>query len=156
MEAARDDAETQLEQRRVELPNTEEITRYVADFRDFLQEGTIPERKALIHNFVEGIEVVGDEVTLTYTVPMPSDGATSESASVLDFVKLGPPYVYRRHATRTLTTSRTTSAATTRPRARANRLVLSCAARSLGGVFVPSLVIRSNSFFNSLDSFALR
>ncbi len=91
MEAARDDAETQLEQRRVELPNTEEIARYVADFRDFLREGTIPERKALIHNFVEGIEVVGDEATLTYTVPMPSDGATSESASVLDFVKSGPP-----------------------------------------------------------------
>ena len=50
-----------------------------------------PQRKALIRNFVEGIEVVGDEATLTYTVPMPSDGATSESASVLDFVKSGPP-----------------------------------------------------------------
>ena len=82
LEAARDDAETQLEQRRVELPTTEEIARYVADFRDFLKEGTIPERKALIRNFVEGIEVVGDEATLTYTVPMPSDGVTSESASV--------------------------------------------------------------------------
>ena len=81
----------QLEQRRVELPNTEEIARYVADFRDFLQEGTIPERKALIRNFVEGIEVEGDEATLTYTVPMPSDGAMSESASVLDFVKSGSP-----------------------------------------------------------------
>ena len=91
LEAARDDAETQLEQRRVELPDTEEITRYVADFRDFLKNGTIPERKALIRNFVEGIEVVGDEATLTYTVPMPSDGVTSESASVLDFVKSGPP-----------------------------------------------------------------
>ena len=91
LEAARDDAETQLERRRVELPNTEEIARYVADFRDFLKEGTIPECKALIRNFVEGIEVVGDEATLTYTVPMPNDGVTSESASVLDFVKSGPP-----------------------------------------------------------------
>ena len=90
LEAAREDAETQLEQRRVELPDTEEIARYVADFRDFLKDGTIPERKALIRNFVEGIEVVGDEATLTYTVPMPSDGVTSESASVLDFVKSGP------------------------------------------------------------------
>jgi hypothetical protein len=91
LEAAKEDAETQIEQRRVELPNTEEIARYVADFRDFLQEGTIPERKALIRNFVEGIGVVGDEATLTYTVPMPNDGVTSESASVLDFVKSGPP-----------------------------------------------------------------
>ena len=89
--AAREDAETQLEQRRVALPDTEEIVRYVADFRDFLKDGTIPERKALIRNFVEGIEVMGDEATLTYTVPMPSDGAMSESASVLDFVQSGPP-----------------------------------------------------------------
>ena len=75
----------------MELPTTEEIKEYVADFREFLQEGTFPERKALIRNFVEGIEVTGDEVTLTYTIPMPSDGVTSESASFLDFVQSGPP-----------------------------------------------------------------
>ena len=91
LEAARDDAERQLEQRRVELPTTEEIKGYVADFRDFLEEGTIPECKALIRNFVEGIEVKGDEAVLTYTIPMPNDGVTSESASVLDFVQSGPP-----------------------------------------------------------------
>ena len=90
LEAARDDAERQLEQRRVELSNTEEIKEYVADFRGFLKEGTFPERKALIRNFVEGIEVTGDEATLTYTIPMPSDGVTRESASVLDFVQSGP------------------------------------------------------------------
>ena len=91
LEAAREDAETQLEQRRVELPTTEEIKGYVADFREFLKDGTFPERKALIRNFVEGIEVVGDEATLTYTVPMPKDGVKRESASVLDFVQSGPP-----------------------------------------------------------------
>ena len=91
LEAAREDAAGQLEQRRVELPTTEEIKEYVADFREFLQEGTFPERKALIRNFVEGIEVVGDEATLTYTIPMPNDGVTSESASVLDIVQSGPP-----------------------------------------------------------------
>ncbi len=96
LEAAREDAETQLERRRVELPDTEEITRYVADFREFLKDGTIPERKSLIRNFVEGIEVEGDEATVTYTVPMPCDGTTAESASVLDFVKSGvPPYLSR-------------------------------------------------------------
>ena len=42
LEAARDDAERQLEQRRVELPNTDEIKGYVADFREFLKEGTVP------------------------------------------------------------------------------------------------------------------
>ena len=89
--AARDEAESQLEQRRVELPGTEEIKEYVADFRTFLEEGTFLERKALIRNFVQGIEVVGDEATLTYTIPMPSDGVTREGASVLDFVQSGPP-----------------------------------------------------------------
>ncbi len=34
--------------------------------------------------------MVGDEAMLTYTVPMPNDGVTTESASVLDFVKSGP------------------------------------------------------------------
>ena len=73
------------------FPNTDEIKEYVADFREFLKEGTFPERKALIRNFVEGIEVNADEAVLTYTIPMPSDGVTSESASVLDFVQSGPP-----------------------------------------------------------------
>ena len=87
LEAARYDAASQLEQRRVDLPTTKEIKEYVSDFREFLKEGTIPERKALIRNFVEGIEVVGDEATLTYTIPMPNDGVSQESASVLDFVQ---------------------------------------------------------------------
>ena len=87
--AAREDAAAQVEKRRVELPTTAEIKGYVADFRTFLQEGTIPECKALIRNFVEGIEVVGDEATLTYTIPMPNDGVTREAASVLDFVQSG-------------------------------------------------------------------
>ena len=70
LEAASEDVESQLEQRRVELPTTEEIKGYVADFREFLQEGTFPERKSLIRNFVESINVVGDEATLTYTIPI--------------------------------------------------------------------------------------
>ena len=91
--AAREEAEGQLEQRRMELPTSEEIRGYVADFREFLQEGTFPERKALLRNFVEGIEIVGEEATLTYTIPMPQDGVIRESASVLDFVQSGPPPV---------------------------------------------------------------
>ncbi len=89
--AARDDALRQLEQRRADLPSTPEIKRYVAEFREFLQAGTIPERKALIRNFVKGIKVVGDEVSIRYTIPMPSDGATQDQESVLDFAQSGPP-----------------------------------------------------------------
>ena len=89
--AAREEAEFQLEQRRAELPTSKEIKGYVADFRALFQDGTFPERKALIRNFVQGIEIVEDEAVLTYTIPMPQDGVTSESASVLDFVQSGPP-----------------------------------------------------------------
>ena len=66
----------------MELPGTEEIKEYVADFRSLLQQGTFPEWKALIRNFVQGIEVAGDEATLTYTILMPSDGVSREAAPV--------------------------------------------------------------------------
>ena len=91
LEAALDEALRHLEQRRVDLPTTEEIKVYVADFRELLQGGTFPERKALVRNFVENIEVKENEATLTYTIPMPRDGVSQESASVLDFVQYGPP-----------------------------------------------------------------
>ena len=93
--AAREDAARQLTQRKVELPTSEEIRAYMADFRSFLEEGTFPERKALIRNFVQGIEVSGDEAELTYTIPMPAGGVTSERAAVLDFVQSGPPTLIR-------------------------------------------------------------
>ena len=84
--AAREEAEGQLEQRRAELPTSKEIKGYVADFRALFQDGTFPERKALIRNFVQGIEIVEDEAVLTYTIPMPQDWITSESAPGLGFV----------------------------------------------------------------------
>ena len=71
------------------MPTSAEIKVYVADFRILLQEGTFPERKALIRNFVKGIEISGNEAVLTYTIPMPSDGVTHETTSVLDFVQSG-------------------------------------------------------------------
>ena len=88
--AAREEAEGHLEQQRAELPANWEVNGYVADFRGFLQEGTFPERKALIRNFVKGIEIVEDEAELTYTILVPQDGVTSESASVLDLIQPGP------------------------------------------------------------------
>ena len=96
LQAAREEAASLLDRRKVELPTSEEIKVYVADFRSLLQEGTFPERKALVRNFVRGIQVEGNEAQLTYTIPMPSDGVRSEATSVLDFVQSGPPV--RRYA----------------------------------------------------------
>ena len=99
LEAAQEDAARQLRQRKADLPTTEEVKEYVAEFRDFLSAGSIPERKALIRNFVKSIEVAGEEATLTYTIPMPSDGVTRERTPVLDFVQSGPPPLGIRRAT---------------------------------------------------------
>ena len=60
--------------------------------RGLLQDGTFPERKALVRNFVESIEVTKNEATLTYALPMPKGGISQESASVLGFVHHGPPF----------------------------------------------------------------
>ena len=94
--AAKEETEDQLERRRADLPTSKEIKRYVADFREFLQNGPFPERKALIRNFVKRIEIVEDQADLTYTIPMPQDGVTSESAPVLDFVQSGPLFLAQR------------------------------------------------------------
>ena len=100
--AAQEDAARQLQQRRADLPTTAEIGEYVADFREFLAEGSIPERKALIRNFVESIEVEDRDAILTYTIPMPSDGVTKERTPVLDFVQSGPLFGPRRTELRTV------------------------------------------------------
>ena len=77
-----------MEQRRAELPTSKGDQRVRGGLpRVIPVKWTFPERKALIRNFVHGIEIVEDEAVLTYTIPMPSDGVTSESASVLDFVQ---------------------------------------------------------------------
>ena len=36
----------------------------MAEFREFLREGALPERKALNHNFVTGIEIMEHEAVL--------------------------------------------------------------------------------------------
>ncbi len=45
--------------RSAELPSTPKIKRYVAECREFLQAGTVPERKELVRNFVKGIKIDG-------------------------------------------------------------------------------------------------
>ena len=81
--AAEEDAASRLERRRAELPDTDEFGEYAAAFRGLLKDGAFPYRGALIRNFIEGIDVKGDEVTLRYMIAMPGDGANFESASLV-------------------------------------------------------------------------
>ena len=49
----------------------ETVTHYVDDLRNLLEESSLTERKSFIRSFVKEVKVTGDEVLLTYTMPLP-------------------------------------------------------------------------------------
>ena len=57
LSASMGDLTTKLEQRRVRLPDTEEIKHYVNDLRSFLKAGNLSERRTFIKDFVKEIAV---------------------------------------------------------------------------------------------------
>ena len=85
--AAREETESRIEERRVELPDTADISESVTDFGALLEEATPPELKLMMSHSVKGIKVVDDEATLTYCIPTPSGEVTREGTSVRDFVR---------------------------------------------------------------------
>ncbi len=93
---AKEEAESQLEQRRVDLPDTKEIKGYVEAFRTCLQEGTLLECKALIRNFVKSIEVVGGEATLTYCEWRRDNVPPGRSSAEVWRLKTVPPVAFNQ------------------------------------------------------------
>jgi site-specific DNA recombinase len=83
LQATRWDIELQLSARRIELADAATVSAFVADLRQLLQEGSLGERKAFIRSFVREVKVTGDEVLLTYTMPMLPKGVSEEKISVL-------------------------------------------------------------------------
>ena len=81
---------------RIELCDPKVVRGYVESLRDLLTESPIMQQKAFVRTFVKEIRVTGDEVLLTYTIPLGPDGASQERESVLDIVQGG-----RAHRTRT-------------------------------------------------------
>ncbi len=78
-----------LSDRRVELANLETVTLYVKDLRNLLEESSLTERKSFIRSFVKEVKVTGDEVLLTYTMPLPPQGISEERVGVLCSVHYG-------------------------------------------------------------------
>lgn len=78
--------------RRVELTDLETVTRYFDDLRSLLDENSLAERKSFIRSFVKEVKVTGDEVLLTYTVPVLSQGISEERVGVLCSVYHGGQY----------------------------------------------------------------
>ena len=83
LHAARWESEQQLSDRRVELADAETVAQCVAGLRDLLNESSLAERKAFIRSFVKEVRVTGDEVLVTYTIPMLPRGLAEERLPVL-------------------------------------------------------------------------
>jgi len=86
---SRMELENLLSDRRVELADLETVTEYVADLRGLLNESTLVERKAFIKSFVKEVTVTGNEVLLTYSIPMSVKGLSQETLAVPPIVHYG-------------------------------------------------------------------
>ena len=86
LQARKIQVESLMSDRRVDLANLETVTHYVDDLRNLLPESSLPERRAFIRSFVKELKVTGDEVVLTYTMPLPPRGISEEKVGVLSTV----------------------------------------------------------------------
>ena len=86
-----EDVAAQLEFRRAKFPGTEEIKQYVEALRAFLENGSLPVKRSFTQSFVKEVEILRDEITLTYTSPMSPKDITNESASVLAIMQMATP-----------------------------------------------------------------
>jgi DNA repair exonuclease SbcCD ATPase subunit len=91
LQATKWELEQQLSDRRVELADADTVSRYVSDLHSLLSESSLAERKAFIRSFVKEVRVTGDEVLLTYTIPMVPRGVTEEKLPVLSIGHYGGP-----------------------------------------------------------------
>ena len=81
----------QLKARKVELADSETVTRYVNELRDLVNESSITERKAFIKSFVKEVVVTDDKAELKYTIPLSKDGPLEESLGIPHIVRFGGP-----------------------------------------------------------------
>ena len=66
-----------------ELADVETVARCVADLSSLLNESSLAERKSFVRSFVKEVKVTGEEVLLTYSIPMLPWGRTEEKLQVL-------------------------------------------------------------------------
>jgi site-specific DNA recombinase len=86
LQSKRWELEALLSDRRVELADLETVTQCVNDLRSLLDENSLAERKSFIRSFVKEVKVTGDDVLLTYTMPLPPEGISQERVRVLHSV----------------------------------------------------------------------
>ncbi len=89
LQVTRWELERLLSDRHVELADMETVTRYVEDLRSLLNESSLTERRSFIRSFVKEAKVTGNQVLLTYTIPMSSKGIIEEELGVPSIVQYG-------------------------------------------------------------------
>ena len=92
LQARRVQIESILSDRRVVLASPEIVKSYVDDLRNLLNNSSLAERRAFIRSFVKEVKVTGDEVFLTYTMPLSPRGVSEEKVGVLSTVQYGGRY----------------------------------------------------------------
>jgi site-specific DNA recombinase len=89
LQYTRSELEGSLSDKRVELADMETVTGYVSDLRNLLEEIPFPERRSFIKSFVKDVEVTGNQVLLTYTIPMQPHKIKGELIEVPPIVHYG-------------------------------------------------------------------
>lgn len=89
-------AKTQLEleisDKRVYLADMQAVTEYIKDIQKLLEESSLAEKRSFIKSFVQEVKVTGQEVLLTYTLPMAHEGTIETETAVLPTVQYGGQY----------------------------------------------------------------
>ena len=92
LQARRIEIESQMSDRKVGLADLENITECVDDLRALLTEGSSAERRTFIRGFVKEVKVTGNEVVMSYTMPILPDNMTMDEEGVLHTVQYGGQY----------------------------------------------------------------
>ncbi len=92
LETRRLELEYLLSDTKVELADMKTVAGYVADLRNLLSESPLAERKSFIKSFVKEVKVIGTEVRLIYTIPMPPKVIYQEAVGVPPIVHYGGRY----------------------------------------------------------------
>jgi site-specific DNA recombinase len=81
--------EVALSQRHMEIADEKTVKRYVEELKELPSNSPLIDRRSFVKSFVKEVKVTGNEVLLTYTMPMPTDGVIQEGITVLDIVQYG-------------------------------------------------------------------
>ncbi len=92
LQARRIEIESQMSDRKVGLADLESITECVDDLRELLTEGSPAERTTFIRGFVKEVKVTGNEVVMSYTMPILPDNMIMDEEGVLHTVQYGGRY----------------------------------------------------------------